>query len=396
MAVTSFTSQTKGLKLNNYFKNVSETGVIKVMTDAMARGYQGHDINGWVNLGQGMPEPQKITAKITESLIEDNNSFEYSPVSGRLDLKRSVIEFYNRSGEIKLNEKEISIAPGGRSGLSRILAILRSGNIATFEPDYTAYFEAIDCFSGLNHVSVGDINCFDDDLIEFSKSIKNLNINYFLLSNPCNPTGKFISVDRLSKLIITLQEMGIFVIVDEFYSHWVKDSLGSLSSILKLKDNLNFEQLLVLDGVTKNWMSPGLRVGWIIGNENTIRKINSAGSFLDGGASNVSQKVSKKLIDEKNSYLESPEIQKYYAEKKSKLLKFINDSELAESVINGGSGFYIWIKVNREKFDDDLHVYEKLMNQKIISVPGRYFYKNYKNKDFLRLSFGPNIDNLKV
>ena len=77
-------------------------------------------------------------------------------------------------------------------------------------------------------------------------------------------------------------------------------------------------------------------------------------------------------------------------------MKFINDSELAESVIDGGSGFYIWIKVNRENFNDDLHVYEKLMSQKIITVPGRYFYKNYKNKDFLRLSFGPNIDNLKV
>ena len=53
-----------------------------------------------------MPEPQKITAKITETLIEDNNSFEYSPVSGRLDLKRSVIEFYNRCGELRLMKKK--------------------------------------------------------------------------------------------------------------------------------------------------------------------------------------------------------------------------------------------------------------------------------------------------
>ena len=110
-----FINLTEGLKLNNYFKNVCETGVIKVMTDAMARGYQGHGVNGWVNLGQGMPEPQKITSKITESLIEDNNSFEYSPVSGRRDLKHSVIDFYKRCGEIKLTETEVSIAPGGRA-----------------------------------------------------------------------------------------------------------------------------------------------------------------------------------------------------------------------------------------------------------------------------------------
>ena len=77
-------------------------------------------------------------------------------------------------------------------------------------------------------------------------------------------------------------------------------------------------------------------------------------------------------------------------------MKFINDSDLAESIMDGGSGFYIWIKINKERFSDDLDVYESLMNKKIICVPGRYFFKNYKNKNFLRLSFGPNIDNLKT
>ena len=33
--------ETKGFKLNNYFKNVSETGVIKVMTDARRGATRG-------------------------------------------------------------------------------------------------------------------------------------------------------------------------------------------------------------------------------------------------------------------------------------------------------------------------------------------------------------------
>ena len=117
---------------------------------------------------------------------------------------------------------EISIAPGGRAGLSRILAILNVGNIGTFEPDYTAYFEAIDCFSGLTHLSIGDVSSLDGDIEKLGHLIKKLNIRYFLLSNPCNPTGMFITLDKLCRFLTMLHEMGIFVIVDEFYSHWVK------------------------------------------------------------------------------------------------------------------------------------------------------------------------------
>lgn len=380
--------------MNNYFKDVSETGVIKVMTDAARRGYKGHGIDGWVNLGQGMPEPQIITPEVVGPLLDNKSSLEYSPVTGRSDLKDSILQFYDRCGDVKILESEISIAPGGRAGLSRVLAILRTGNIATFEPDYTAYFEAIDCFSGLTHLSIGEASSLDCDLKELGQLIKKLDVKYFLLSNPCNPTGAFIPLDRLLEFIMLLHEMGVFVIVDEFYSHWVKGSDGRLSTILREKENFNFEKTIIIDGVTKNWMSPGLRVGWIIGSNNVIKKINSAGSFLDGGASNSSQLICKRLIDTKKSFFESPTIQNYYLEKKTTLLKFINQIELAETILEGGSGFYIWIKVNKKKFEDDFSVYEYLIDKKVICVPGRYFYIGYQNKNYLRLSFGPNLDNL--
>lgn len=391
---TSFINHQKGFPLNKYFKNVSETGVIKVMTDATQRGYKGHDVDGWVNLGQGMPEPQVLTQDVLDPVLDNKCSLEYSPVTGRPDLKKSILKFYDRCGDVDILESEVSITPGGRAGLSRVLAILSPGNIGTFEPDYTAYFEAIDCFSGLNHIPIGDAKLLDNDLEELSKLVKKLNINYFLLSNPCNPTGKFISLDKLCKFITMLHEMGVFVIVDEFYSHWVKSSDGRLSTILREKEYFNFEKLIVVDGVTKNWMSPGLRIGWIIGREDVIRKINSVGSFLDGGASNLSQLVCMNLIDRKKSFLEDLTLQNYYQKKRSKLIKFIEKLDIADSIIDGGSGFYLWIKVNKDKFENDLAVYEYLIRNKVISVPGRYFYIGHKNKDHVRLSFGPNLENL--
>ena len=120
-----------------------------------------------------------------------------------------------------------------------------------------------------------------------------------------------------------LHELGVFVIVDEFYSHWVKESRGRLATILRQRADFNFQKTIIIDGVTKNWMSPGLRVGWIIGSGDVIQKINSAGSFLDGGASNLSQIICKHLLDSNKSYLENSTIQNYYKAKKARLLNFI-------------------------------------------------------------------------
>ena len=39
-------------------------------------------------------------------------------------------------------------------------------------------------------------------------------------------------------------------------------------------------------------------------------------------------------------------------------MRFIKQNELAETVLEGGSGFYIWIRVNQNKFKDDFSVYE--------------------------------------
>jgi len=36
--------------------------------------------------------------------------------------------------------------------------------------------------------------------------------------------------------------------------------------------------------LSKNWRSPGWRIGWVVGPEEIIERVSSAGSFLDGGA----------------------------------------------------------------------------------------------------------------
>ena len=68
---------------------------------------------------------------------------EYAPVTGITELREKVANYYNhlyRTGKFSLCTKDnVCVVPGGRAGLTHIMAVLGEVNIGYFNPDYTAY-----------------------------------------------------------------------------------------------------------------------------------------------------------------------------------------------------------------------------------------------------------------
>ena len=98
----------------------------------------------WANFGQGAPEtgPLPNAPKRSENLFLDDDHEEYAPVAGNQDLREKIAHYYNemyREGkQSKYSYKNICVVPGGRAGITRIMASLKSGEIGYITPDYTA------------------------------------------------------------------------------------------------------------------------------------------------------------------------------------------------------------------------------------------------------------------
>ena len=65
-------------------------------------------------------------------------------------------------------------------------------------------------------------------------------------------------------------------------------------SAAKYINDVNVDPVVIINGLSKNWRCPGLRIGWAVGPESIIEKVSSVGSFLDGGASHP---IQEKAID---------------------------------------------------------------------------------------------------
>ena len=102
----------------------------------------------------------------------------------------------------------------------------------------------------------------DDFELDINLFIKQLNdtIDMLILCNPNNPTSKLITRGQLDNIINACLSHDIFVMVDEAYIEFVKDT--NLATAIPF--TRKYDNLIVLRSVSKFFAAPGIRFGYAI------------------------------------------------------------------------------------------------------------------------------------
>ena len=144
-----------------------------------------------------------------------------------------------------------------KSLMERLLAVSSTSKVGVIYPTFEEYphrlkQEDIVAFQPDNR----DLKYTEDDLIAFytGKGISSL-----LLINPDNPSGNFISMAGLQKLLAWSKTQQIQLIVDESFVDFSDDfEHNTLLCNETLADN---PQLVVMKSISKSYGVPGLRLG---------------------------------------------------------------------------------------------------------------------------------------
>lgn len=395
------------------FRQLPQTGVIYVMQRAMDKGWSMND-PAWSNLGQGAPEVGLLSdiARINEIHIP-NDRHEYSPVAGQKDLRQKVADLYNtRYRKNKTSQytwENVAICGGGRMALTRIAASLGNINMGHFIPDYTAYEELLGIFKAFVPIPIiQDYSCgYQLSTSHIESEIIGRGLSALLLSNPCNPTGQLIEKEELKDFVSLARKHSCSIIFDEFYSHYIYSDFNEnnprMVSAAEYVNNVDNDPIIIIDGLTKNWRYPGWRISWIVAPKDVINVTNSAGSFLDGGASNILQNQVMNLLNIDHVILEAKALQKSFIEKRDYAVSRLQSMNIKVEKIPQGT-FYIWADIsNLNKSISDGHKFlEACLLEKVITVPGIFFdvnpEKRRSNARFnhhVRISFGPSMSELK-
>ena len=398
------------------FRPVPRTGVIYVMAEAAARGFHyGHP--DWANLGQGAPETGLLPgcAPRISHIDVDPSAHEYAPVSGLAELREAVAALYNarfRRGQAsQYTAENVAISSGGRTALTRIAATLGPIHLGHVLPDYTAYEELLDIFRAFVPIPIvlERSEGFSLTPQRLRAEIVGKGLSAVLLSNPCNPTGEVVRGEALRSWIDTARELSCALIFDEFYSHYLYGDAraeGPAASACRYVQDVNADPVVVVDGLTKNWRYPGWRLAWTVGPRDVIERLTSAGSFLDGGPSHLTQRAALPLLQPEVANREALAIQAAFGLKRDETLHRLRAMGLRVDREPLGA-FYCFASLDDlpPKLQDGHAFFRAALDRQVIVVPGEFFDVNpgkrrshipSRLKQFVRISFGPEAETVRT
>ncbi|MEK5352126.1 PLP-dependent aminotransferase family protein [Bacillus sp. FSL W8-0770] len=199
---------------------------------------------------------------------------------------------YSKSHCIKASPDSILIVSGALQALDLIsVGLLKPESTALLErPSYLYFlhvFQSADMdFSGLPIDNEGIIT--KSILNQTQKSQQNI---LYTIPSFHNPTGFIMLDSRRPELLKVCKEERIPIIEDDIYRELWIDKEPPL--VLKTKDMHGL--VLYLGSLSKN-LTPGLRIGWIVGPQSVINCLADIKMQSDYGSSTLSQRVAFKWM----------------------------------------------------------------------------------------------------
>jgi len=311
-------------------------------------------------------EPQFETPEFIQKALSDNSSLlkKYPKTSGEPILREAMREFVKKRFSTTLSDAQIIPTFGTREVLFNFPQFLlfdkQNPTMAFTNPFYQIYEgAAIATKSKTIHLNLTQANNFKPEINEAELSECDL----IILNFPNNPTSSQLTLDELGEWVYLALKHDFVLLNDECYSEIYTDKpVPSLLQAATHVGNVSFKNILVINSISKRSSAPGLRSGFIAGDEKILKEYMKYRTYVGCASPLPLQSAAAAAWLDEEHVSRSREVYKA----NFLLAKEILGTEVPEAT------FYIWLKVpNALEFT--VKLYEKY-NVKVL--PGEYLARD--------------------
>ena len=330
-------------------------------------------------------EPQFETPSFIQDSLSHSTDLlkKYPKTSGESNLRVAQREFFKKRFNTELSDNQIIPTFGTREVLFNfpqfLLFDIKEPVMAFTNPFYQIYEgAAIATRSKIIHLNLDESNSFKPEVNEDQLSTCNL----VILNFPNNPTSSVLSLEELGRWVKLALKHNFVLLNDECYSEIYTDKpIPSLLEASWHVQNKTFKNILVINSISKRSSAPGLRNGFIAGDETILKEYMKYRTYV-GCASPLplQNAAAKAWLDEVHV-----EVSRKIYKKNFEIAKEILGTEIPNAT------FYIWLKVP-DAINFTVKLYQKY-NVKVL--PGEYLARDDtkgKNpgKDYIRIALVEN------
>ena len=332
-------------------------------------------------------EPKFETPQFIQDKLKETSSFlrKYPSTIGEPFLRESMINFVKNRFNVSLKMSQIIPTFGTREVLFNFpqFALFDKKNpvIAFTNPFYQIYEgAAIASRAEVIHINLTKENNFKANLSD--EELKRCDL--VILNFPNNPTSASMDIDELGIWVKKALEFDFILVNDECYSEIYFDENTKPASLLEASikvGNSEFKNVLVMNSISKRSSAPGLRSGFIAGDETILKDYLQYRTYIGCASPVPLQEAAAVAWNDQNHVAEFRKIYK-------------RNFEIAQEILGIATPeatFYIWLEV-----ENDLEFTKNLYKEKNIKVlPGSFLGRGGLGKEYVRIALVENEEKTK-
>lgn len=339
-----------------------------------------------ISFAGGLPDPGLFPLHELESCTSTifkkygTSLLQYSKSDGWSNLKKWICDHYKNEFDMTIIPEQILVTNGSQQALDLIgKAFINKGdNIILEQPSYLGAIQAFMAYEPIIlpvPIQIDGINleALEKLLIQHKPKL------LYLVSNFQNPSGITISEEKRKLLAMLAERYDVIIAEDDPYGMLRYDG----ASIKPIRSHCHNT---ILCGSFSKIIAPGLRMGWIIADEEIIRKLLVLKQATDLHCNNFSQLIIENYLTTFSLEEHLTSIRSTYGKKRNLMYNAIKDNfPLKCEVIYPEGGMFIWVSLP-EHIDTEILLAHTL-KENVIFVPGKYFFTNGTGQNTMRLNF---------
>ncbi len=348
-----------------------------------------------ISLAGGLPAnevfPIEVIGELSVKVLRDHKftALQYGRAIGFTPLREALAEYMTQRG-IPARPENIIVTSGSQQVtdlLGKIL--LEPGDVVAVEnPTFLGALQAMNGYQ-VEYLPIpcdenGPILDALDELLR-RNSVKLV----YLIPTFQNPSGGVISLDRRKRLAEITAQHEVLVLEDDPYGRL--RYRGEELPAIKAMDELGN---VMYTSTFSKLLAPGMRVGWLVADEQIIRPMISAKEASDVHTSTFCQAIAYEFLSGGHLERHLPTIVAEYGKKLD-----IMDDEMRRSFPAGArwhkpeGGMFLWVTLPEGANTSE--IYWKGIEQGVAFVPGDCFYVAEGGENALRLNFSyPSPENI--
>ena len=361
---------------------------------------------GIISFAGGFPDSAMfdvdgIRAAVNQALTEEAGAaLQYGATEGYQPLREQLSQFMASKGAQGVAPENLIVTTGSQQALDLLgKTLISPGDKVIVEgPTFLA---TIQCFRlyGADLVSAPidghgvQIDALEKLIVEHRPKF------VYLIPTFGNPSGAMLSLERRKKVLELAVKYQTVIVEDDpygdlYFGEAPPPSLLALSATVP-----GSRELLVHCGSLSKVLSPGLRVGWMIGPDPLLARATMCKQFSDAHTSTFAQATAAQYLKAGRMPGTLAHVRKVYAERAQAMGDALR-KELGDAIefVQPQGGLFVWARLTGAggKVADGNAFAKRAIDKGVAFVPGTPFFCANPDPATLRLSFATaDVDKIR-